>query len=130
MILINNLTSSQINIDRQIDPHHQILNLIQLRFDQLGSDFTAILVEASDTGESLEVACDCPILSNPIFDTVYGDEDFVPMTEVIEDHGFCYELVFILSDDDPGTGVFVPKSSDINPTLLALCAAFSIPASL
>jgi hypothetical protein len=108
--------------------HNFIKCLINQRLDEVGTGFTALLIEATDNLGSLNALPDLPILSNPINDTVYGDEDFVPITEVIEDHGFCYEMVFILSDDDAGTGVFVPKSSDIDPTLLALCAEFAIPA--
>jgi hypothetical protein len=102
--------------------------LIQNRIIQIGDGFTAIVVEPEDSLSFLESIF--PLFSNPINDTVYGDEDFVPMTEIIEDHDFCYELVFILSDDDAGTGLFVPKSSAIDPTLLALCAEFAIPATV
>ena len=108
----------------------QIRSLINLRLNQIGPRFFANVIEPGDTIPSLEELSNYPILSNPLHDTIYGDEDFVPMTEVIEDHGFCYEMVFILSDDDPGTGVFVPKSSEIDPTLLAICAEFAIPAPL
>jgi hypothetical protein len=116
--------------DLSIINHTLIKSLINLRLDQLGPEFRAILVESGDSTGSLDIQCPFPLFSNSINDTVYGEEDFVPMTEIIEDHGFCYEMVFILSDDDPGTGVFVPNSSDINPTLLALCAEFAVPAPL
>ena len=110
--------------------HHLIKCLIILRLEHLGPEFRAILVESGDSPGSLDILCPYPLFSNPLNDSVYGDEDFVPMTEVIEDHGFCYEMVFICSDDDLGTGVFVPKSSEIDPTLLAICAEFAVPAPL
>ena len=116
--------------DLSIINHPLIKCLINLRLEQLGPEFRAILVESGDSAVFLDIQCPCPLFSNSINDSVYGDEDFLPMTEVIEDHGFCYEMVFILSDDDSGTGVFVPKSSDIDPTLLALCAEFAVPATL
>ena len=116
--------------DLSIINHPLIKCLINLRLEQLGPEFKAILVESGDSAVSLDIQCPCPLFSNTINDTVYGDDDFLPMIEVIEDHGFCYEMVFILSDDDPGTGVFVPKSFDIDPTLLALCAEFAVPATL
>ena len=105
-----------------------ILALIKLRSRQLGPDFFGILVEPGDTVSSLEAASGCPILSNPFNDAVYGDEDFVPMSEWIEDHGCCYEMVFILSDADAGTALFIPKSSGLDPVLLSLCAEFCVQA--
>ena len=68
--------------------HPNILSLIKLRSKQLGPEFFGILVEASDTISCLESVSNCPILSNPFNDAVYGDEDFVPISEFIEDHGF------------------------------------------
>ena len=106
--------------------HSEIKSLIKLRSEQLGPEFFGILVEVGDTISSLESVCLCPILSNPLNDAVYGDEDFVPLSEFIEDHGFCYEMVFLFSDDDPGTALFIPKSSGIDPVLLSLCAAFCV----
>lgn len=104
----------------------EILSLIKLRSEQLGPEFFGILVEAGDTVSSLESVSNCPILSNPFNDAVFGDEDFVPLSEFIEDHGLCYEMVFLFSDDDPGTALFIPKAVDIDPVLLSLCAEFCI----
>ena len=107
-------------------PDQAIRNLLKQRFEQLGYDFSAIVTDPGDTVSSLEAASGCPILSNPLNDAVYGDEDFMPMSEFIEDHGCCYEMVFILSDDDAGTALFIPKSSGLDPVLLSLCAEFCV----
>ena len=106
--------------------HSPIACLLNLRFEQLGPEFLAIVLEPGDAVSSLEKASGCSILSNPLNDTVYGDEDFVPLSEFIEDHGYCYEMVFLFSDDDPGTALFIPKASDIDPVLLSLCAEFCV----
>jgi len=51
----------------------------------------------------------------------------VPACEVIEDHGHCHEMVFVLSDEGTGVILFVPKQPGIDPELLSMCAAFAVP---
>jgi hypothetical protein len=38
------------------------------------------------------------------------------------------QRLFILNDDGFGIGIFIPKSEGIDPELLALCAAYAVPA--
>jgi len=47
--------------------------------------------------------------------------------EVIEDHGSCFELVFVLSSTGFGALVFADKCQ-CHPEVLALCQAHAIPA--
>ena len=42
----------------------------------------------------------------------YGDADFLPSWEVIEEHKFWYEVVYVLGDDGFGIVIFVPKDAD------------------
>ena len=87
-----------------------------------------IVVEPGDTVAALEEECGCPILRN-LFDEVrFGEPGYAPSFEHLEDHGQCYEMVFILSDDGSGVSVFVPKVKGIDAELLKLCAAYAAPA--
>jgi len=87
-----------------------------------------IVVEPGDTVAALEEESGCPILSN--YDGArFGDPDFWPSVEAIEDHAGCYEIVVILNDDGFGVALFIPKQLGIDPDLLAMCAKHSQPAS-
>jgi len=48
--------------------------------------------------------------------------------EFSNEHAHYYEAVWIVSYDCYGVDLFIPKRADIDPTLLALCAAFATPA--
>ena len=123
--------------------------LVTLRFNQICEGATCteddpydadilgymIVVEAGDTVDMLEAECGCPILHNYLEpDIHFGSPDFVHSAELIEDHGCCYELTYILGGNF-GIGLFVPKSSGIAPDLSAehadlsaMCAQYAKPA--
>ena len=88
-----------------------------------------IVVEPGDSVTALEEESGCPILSDLFGDTRFGDPDFTPATEALEEHASCYELVFIFSDEGAGVLIFVPKVDGIDPELLAMCAAYAVPAA-
>ena len=58
----------------------------------------------------------------------FGDPEFTPAAEVIEDRGAVYELVFISTDDGGGIAIFVPKADGVDSELLAMCRQFAVPA--
>lgn len=58
--------------------------------------------------------------------TRYGDPMFYPSFELIEEHPFCFEMVFVLSDDGAGVLVFVPKDIDLDAQLLAMCRQYAV----
>ena len=74
--------------------HPDIRRLVQQRFSEI-ENCQAILVEPGDSIAALEQAIEWPILGNLFDDTRYGNEDFAPSFEALEDHGYCYEMVFI-----------------------------------
>jgi hypothetical protein len=92
--------------------------------DELGY---LVVVDPADTVAALEAETGCPILHN-YFDPhiQYGSAEFVPSAEAIEDHGYCYELTYILGGDF-GIGIFVPKSEGIDAQLLAMCSEYALP---
>ena len=87
-----------------VDP--DIRALVSQRFSQILSGETydydqhgyMIIVEPGDSIESLESETCCSILHSGFDDTHFGDPDFTPCFEALEDHGNSYEMVFILSD--------------------------------
>ena len=121
-------------IHRIADP--SIRNLVSQRFSQILSgtpyDYDQhgymIIVESGDSIESLESETCCSIIHNAFDGTHFGDSDFTPCFEVLEDHGNCYEMLFILNDEGFAIDIFIPKHSGINAELLALCAEYAVPA--
>ena len=104
---------------------HQITDGEAYDYDRHGE---LIVVEPGDSVADLEEASGCPLLHN-YEGTRFGDPEFVPALEAIEDHWGCYEMVAILNDDGFGIALYVPKHPHIDADLLAMCAAHSIPAS-
>jgi hypothetical protein len=110
--------------------HHitdpDILKLVTLRLSQLGSTLTApmIIMEPGDSLSDIEKEIGFPILTNLLDDITYPDPDFMPSCEVLEDHGGCYEMVFILGDGEEAIEIFIPKTG-VDTALLSMCADFS-----
>lgn len=45
--------------------------------------------------------------------------------DAIDSHPSCWELTYVLADDGFGYVVYVPKSADIDPRLLEVCASLT-----
>ena len=85
--------------------HDAIRCLLQKRFlQQCGATF--FIVEPDDSIEDLEAKTGCPIVTSWFDDVRYGDEDFVPSFEFVEEHRYCFEMVFVLNDDSSPFKVF------------------------
>ena len=106
---------------------HDILILVKLRHDQLGDEMfdSVFIIEAGDTVEDIEQEIGFSILTNLFDDKRYPDPDYVPCFEVLEDHGGCYEMVFILSDADDAIEIFIPKQG-VDNELLAMCSQYAV----
>ena len=121
MLQIQNLSQ----LDLITDP--DILKLVKLRHSQLGDEMfgSAIIIKAGDSISDIEEEIGFFIMTN-FFDGVrYSDPDFVPCFEVLEDHGGCYEMLFLFSDGDDAIEIFIPKTG-VDNELLAMCAQFSV----
>ena len=111
--------------------HHitdpDILKLVTLRLTQLGSTLPTpmIIIEPGDSLSSIEKEIGFPILTNLLDDISYPDPDFMPSCEVLEDHGECYEMVFILGDGDDAIVIFIPKIG-VDAALLSMCAQYAV----
>ena len=86
-----------------------------------------ILVEPGDTSDRIESATGYSLLKSLFNNTVYGDPDFSPDFEYLEDHGEFFEAVFIFTDGGFAVVMIVPKEEGIDAGILALCNEFATP---
>ena len=113
-----------------------IAQLLALRFEQLSEDEPYdpdingffILVEPRDTVSALEAASGCWITQGLFSDARYGEEGFSPCFEFLEEHPFCFDMVFILNDGGYGVLFVIPKSG-IDEELLRYCREYAVPAA-
>jgi len=113
-----------------------IRSLVETRFAQILAGETydydrhgyMIVVEPGDSIADLEQETQCSILHNFFDETHYGHPDFTPSFEALEDHGYCFEMVFIMSDSGFGIEIFLPKHG-IDTDLLKLCTEYAVPAT-
>ena len=119
------ILKSPSSFDSITDP--DILKLVKLRHYQLGDEMfdSLIIVEAGDTISDIEKEIGFSILTNLFDDVRYPDPDYIPSCEALEDHGGCYEMLFILSDGDEAVEIFIPKVG-VDPLLLAMCSQFAV----
>ena len=104
-----------------------IHKLVKLRHDQLGDEMfgSVIIVEAEDGVSDIEKEIGFFILTNLFDDVRYPDPDYVPCFEVLEDHGGCYEMLFIFGDGDDAIKIFLPKHG-VDNELLSMCSQFAV----
>jgi hypothetical protein len=122
-------------INQVTDPY--IRDLVSLRWTQIlaGEPYDydrhgyMVIVESGDTVEQLEQEVGLPILHGLFDDAPFGDDDFTPCFEILEEHRneHCtvYEMVFISNDDGFATTVFVPAREGVPTDLLAMCRSFA-----
>ena len=130
MISIRGPTDLYLIADRELR------SLISLRMSQLGdgepyhpqAHGELYVAEAGDTAEALEMATGVFIIINPFDGLRFSDADFCPVWEFVEEHATCFEMAFQLSDES-AVAILVPKHPGIDAVLLALCAAFAVPAA-
>ena len=87
------------------------------------------IAEPGDTLSTLERETGCPILTGWNKASPYGNADFSPAWEYLDEHSSCYEMVFVLHDSGYGVALYVPKGSGIDPVLRQLCIAYATPAT-
>ena len=106
-----------------LDP--RLKQLLIERRDQLGGDVAGearfVIVQHGDTPDALKQQLSFSVFQNPGDGTRFGDPDFTPGWEWIEDHGHCFELVFIFTDDGFAHVVLVENVEGVDPALLKLC---------
>ncbi len=106
-----------------------IRTLLELRHGQLGDVRGFFVVEPGDGVATLEQALSVPILTSLFGDCRFPDDDFAPSFEVLEDHGDCYEMAFLATDEGDATVLFIPNQEGIDADLLSLCQTYAVPAT-
>jgi hypothetical protein len=113
-----------------------IRTLVETRFAQItagepydpGRHGYMILVEPGDKVDAIEKTSGCPVLRNSFDDAHFGDAEFSPAAEIVEEHRGFFELVYLFSDSGDGVvQLFVPKAEGVDLQLLAMCAQFATP---
>ena len=84
-----------------------------------------ILVEPGDTSEQIELDTGYSLLKSLFNGTAYGDPEFSPDFEYLEDHDSFCEAVFIFTDSGFAVVMIVPKEDGIDAGILELCAEFA-----
>ena len=114
------------------DLDHRTKALLRLRARQLTRDAPDediadlahfAVVQPGDTPADLERAIGFDVFVNAADGSRMGDPDWQPGWEWIEDHGFAWELCFIMDDSGFGHVVVIPKEQGVDPSLLNLCRA-------
>lgn len=88
---------------------------------ELGDLAAFHVVTAGDGMKEIEDGIGFPIDVNLVDSVRFGDPEFTPSWEWLEDHGGWFELAFVLSDDGFGHILLVPDQHDTDRRLLALC---------
>jgi hypothetical protein len=107
----------------------RLKRLLTLRRDQLGGDITDqahfVVVEPKDSAADLERTIGFSVFENPVDGSRFGEPDWTPGWEWIEDHGYAYELCFIMDDSGFGHVVIIPKEQGVDSDLLNLCQQYA-----
>lgn len=107
----------------------RIKRLLITRRDQLGGDITdharLVVMQPRDSPDALERELGFSVFQNVGDGTRFREPDFTPGWEWIEDHGFCFELVFIFDDSGFAHVVLIEKALAVDAELLSLCAMYA-----
>lgn len=107
----------------------RLKRLLIERRDQLGGDITDIarfiIVQPGDGLAALERELGFSVLMNQVDGSRYGDRDFSPSWEWLANHGHCFEMVFIMTDDGFAHVVLIQNSPMQNRLLRALCLTYA-----
>jgi hypothetical protein len=116
-------------------PQPEVRTLVHQRFASLMVDEEPydpdamgylIVMQPGDKASDLAALLHFDPLTNRYSGIRFDQPDFTPSHEILEEHRTCYEIVFVISDDGFGIGVFVPKEEGIDPELLAMCSMHSV----
>jgi hypothetical protein len=103
----------------------RLKQLLTTRSKQLGDNIESharfIIAQPADPLPFVQEALGFSPLHNPIDGTRFGEPDFTPTWEWIEDHAFCFELVFIFDDSGFAHVLIVEAAGGADTELLALC---------
>ncbi len=117
-------------------PDAEVRVLVEQRFAMLSADepydpdvlgYFIVLEDCDGLGD-LDAQLGFSILSNRFDGTHFGEANYTPSFEILEEHASCYEIVFVISDDGYGVEIFIPKACQIDRDLLSMCQRYAVPA--
>jgi hypothetical protein len=86
------------------------------------------VVEPGDRLSDVVEAVGHDFLTDPWTGARFGDPEFNPVLEVLEEHGSCFELVIVPGDGDYGIVIFIPKAAGVDPLLVSFCEMYAVAA--
>lgn len=84
-----------------------------------------IIVQPRDRPCWVEEGLGFSVFQNPADGSRFGEPDFTPGWEWMENHGSFYELVFILDDSGFAHVVIIEKAERTHPAFLRLCTTYA-----
>jgi hypothetical protein len=106
----------------------QLSDLLIKRQSQLGGEIEGIasfvVIQSFDRPRWVENALGYSVFENPVDGTRWGDPEYTPAFEFIEDHGFAFELAFQFTDDFTHV-FFVENAPNTHPDFLSFCAHYA-----
>lgn len=109
-------------ISRRID---ELLQFGDYELEEMGY---FVVIQAGDSIDAIEQEHGIWITRGLFSEARFGDDEFAPCFECLEEHPSCFELVFILNDGGYGVVILIPKSAGIDPELLHFCRTYATPA--
>ena len=106
---------AEVSVDEPYDP------------DILG-DF--VVTEPGDTLDGIEQVTGLPIATSLFGAARFGDPDYAPCHEFLEEHAFCFEACWIMNDGGYCLLLFVPQVEGMDDGLLDYCRTYAVPAAL
>jgi len=110
-----------------LDP--RLKQLLIERRDQLGGDIVDIarfiVVQPGDRMTALKDQLGWSLFENVTDGRHFGDPEFSPSWEWLADHGHCFEMVFIMTDDGFAHVALIQNAQGVDPDLLQLCTAYT-----
>ena len=90
-------------------------------FGDISETARFLVVEPGDGLATLHRSLGFSVFQNAVDGCRFGEPGFTPSWEWIEDHGCCFEFVFIMDDSGFGHVVIVEKKTGVPRRLLDLC---------
>lgn len=85
-----------------------------------------LVVEPSDTLEAIAGQLGFVPTINRLTGKRFDDAQFTPHFESVLDHGYCWEVTYIISDSGYGVVLLLPKADGIPQELCDMCQMFAI----
>ena len=128
MISISDGQSLARLLNSPVDP--RVGALLLMRQEQLGGNIAGharfVVFQAGDRPCFLEDALGgWDLFQNPADGSRYGDPDFTPGWEWIEQHGGFWEICLIGTDDGFANVAIILNAPGVNRDVLALCRAWA-----